>query len=102
MIFVSSYDSFVLLCVSPFQCLDYGENITSFPSNPSDSWTIFLQFPLLSFLDTARRNILLRNIAELADMGRRDMRSDDLNNFNESMICVGRYEAYRLSYYEES
>ena len=96
-IFVSSYDSFVLLCVSPYQCLDYGENINSFPSSPSDSWTIFLQFPLLSFLDTARRNILLRNIAELAVMG-----NNNLNGFDGSRICVGRYEAYRLSYYEES
>ena len=102
MIFVSSYNSFVLLCVSPYQCLGYGENINSFPSSPNVSWTIFLQFPLLSFLDTARRNILLGNIAELAVMGRNDMGFTDLDGFNGSRICVGRYEAYRLSYYEES
>ena len=35
-------------------------------------------------------------------MGSRTVSSIDLNGFNESMICVGRYEAYRLSYYEES
>ena len=91
----------LLLYASLFQCLGYGETITNFPSDTNQSWTIFLQFPLLSFLDTERRGILLRNIAELADRGSNSS-NISLSGFNESMICVGRYEAYRLSYYEES
>ena len=97
--FVSSDGPFMLLYASLFQCLGYGETITDFPGNSNDSWTIFLQFPLLSFLDTARRDVLLNNISQLIINGS-DNRLND--TFDGSMICVGRYEAYRLSYYEES
>lgn len=56
-----------------------------------------MQFPMLSFLDAARKDNLFRIVASLMNSG-----SNGNLNINESVFCVGTYEAYRLTYYEES
>ena len=77
------------------QCLNYGQ--TEFPNGTDQVWTLFVQFPMLSFLDAARKDNLFRIVASLMNSG-----SNGNLNINESVFCVGTYEAYRLTYYEES
>ena len=82
------------ISVGLLQCLQYGQ--TEFPNATDEVWTIFLQFPMLSFLDAARKDNLFRTIASLMNAGGASPM------LNESDFCVGTYESYRLTYYEES
>ena len=71
---------------------DGGQNIP-----PPTAWAIFLQYPILSYLDSRRKLNLFNIIAQLVQQG--DMRVAD---FNESDFCVGRVFHHKVAEYEES
>ncbi len=58
-------------------------------------WSIFLQFPVLSYLDSQRKENLFNVIASLVQRG-------GLAGFNETEFCVGKVFNYEVSTYQES
>ena len=62
-------------------------------------WAIFLQYPILSYLDSARKENLFFIIARLVQLG--DI-NGPLADFNESEICVANVYHYGVSTFEES
>lgn len=89
------------------QCLDVNE--TDFPARTSSGtadnadpiqyyWAVFLQYPVLSYLDSQRKTFLLYILASLAASGGRP----ELANFNESDFCIADVYHYRVSEYDES
>ena len=68
-----------------------------FPDDPEQFWTIFLQFPALSFMDVTRKAQIFRIIHSLVSDG------DGCTNVNPYMdFCIANVETYRVSYYRES
>ncbi len=63
-------------------------------------WAIFLQYPVLSYLDSYRKERLFYVIARLVQDG------SDINtplaSFNETDFCIGDVTHYKVSEYEES
>lgn len=89
------------------QCL--GANETGFPDRTSSGtadnadpipyyWAVFLQYPVLSYLDSQRKYFLLYILASLAIRGG----GTELSRFNESYFCIADVYHYRVSEYDES
>lgn len=90
------------------QCLEVDQSIADFPersasANPDEAdenlWAIFLQYPVLSYLDSARKENLFFIIARLVQLGDP---SGPLADFNETDICVANVYHYGVSTFEES
>lgn len=86
------------------QCRGYiGENGTvvdgtaaePFPESEDEFWTVFLQFPALSFMDVARKEELFDVIGRLATAG-------GCSGVDFADFCVANVETYRVSEYRES
>lgn len=91
------------------QCLDVDQSIENFPQREASAnadeeveenlWAIFLQYPILSYLDSTRKENLFNIIARLVQIG---APSGGLADFNESNICVANVYHYGVSTFEES
>lgn len=80
------------------------DNTTSFNgASQSYKWAIFLQYPVLSYLDSQRKKGLFSTIAGLVRSGA-VMNSDlsDLRGFSEDDLCIAEVAHYSVSEYEES
>jgi hypothetical protein len=65
-----------------------------FPEQAEEFWTIFLQFPALSWMDVERKGSVLRIIDEIVgDCGTR---------FNYTQYCVADVQTYEVTEYRES
>ena len=81
------------------QCLEKGQTPENFPKDtPLENrmgvqtyvrWTVFLQYPVLSYLDSMRKPALINSIAEIV-------------NRPVEEFCIATVENYRISYYDES
>ena len=73
-----------------------GSNVALYPSEIADIWSIYMQFPALSYLDVNRKAALFRlifRIAGLSDTEARDLVQLDL--------CQGALEFYAVTEYAE-
>ena len=61
-------------------------------------WALFLQYPILNYLDTMGKTELLRVTAQLVQNGN----NPALSTFNESDFCIANVVHYGVSTYEES
>ena len=69
-----------------------------FPTTSDDFWTIFLQYPALSWMDVARKAQIMRIIEEVAETP-----SDCQTNINDYRdFCVSNVETYEVAEYRES
>jgi hypothetical protein len=69
-----------------------------FPTTSDDFWTIFLQYPVLSWMDVARKAQIMRIIEEVAETP-----SDCQTNINDYRdFCVSNVETYEVAEYRES
>ena len=72
-----------------------------FPEEDEDFWTIFLQYPVLSWMDYQRKSSVLRIINEVAASGSVDnVDCDTVSNYAE--YCVATVETYAVTEYRES
>lgn len=94
---------------SHFYCLGVDQSISDFPQTyPSSDaseersfqWAIFLQYPVLSYLDSGRKESLFRLIGELVKDGAQD--NMELIDFNYENFCIAQVTHYKVSEYEES
>ena len=78
-----------------FYCPGFGKNgVSGHPDSVNDNssyWTVFLQYPLLSYMDNARKWSLFRVLLENAGRS-----VNDLAN-----LCIGNYTQYGVSTYNE-
>lgn len=91
-----------------FYCLDMGKVSRNFPDATTSSgnvnnvrplyWAIFLQYPVLSYLDSRRKESLFQSIAAFVRNGD----NSDLANFGYTDFCIGNVTHYRVSQYDES
>lgn len=91
------------------QCLPADKTISNFPSfSPSSDteardpyvWAIFLQYPVLSYLDSQRKESLFVAIADIVNVGAES--GSPLDGFSADEFCIARVYHYRVSDYEES
>ena len=75
-----------------------GTERAEFPTNTDMFWTIFLQFPALSWMDVARKRSAMRIIQEVANSGTGC--GTDFSNYRD--FCVANVETYEIAEYRES
>ena len=73
-----------------------GTEAVALPTDITDYWTIFLQFPALSFMDVARKQQLFTVIADLLSV-QAACSAVDYQDF-----CVSNVETYKVAEYKES
>ena len=77
-----------------FQCSGFGQNgVAGYPDSVAQNgsyWTVFFQFPLLSYMDNARKWALFQVLLETANSGS-----------SLGSLCVGNYTQYGVSTYNE-
>lgn len=79
-----------------------------FPNETTDAssvtnpiyWALFIQYPVLSFLDSKRKELLLDVVASLVRSGA--LPGTPLGSFNVSAFCIGKVVHYQVSSYQES
>jgi hypothetical protein len=69
-----------------------------FPDDVNEFWTIFLQFPALSWMDVERKGSVLRIISEI--VGTCDDGTRTANNYMD--YCVADVQTYAVTEYRES
>lgn len=69
--------------------------LEEFPSSANDFWSIFLQFPVLSWMDVARKRQVMQRISEVAVAG--GCAVEDYRDF-----CVANVETFDVAEYRES
>lgn len=62
-------------------------------------WAIFLQYPILSYLDSIRKGYLFEVVAGLVQSG---ATSGPLQTIQANDLCVARVTHYSVSTFEES
>jgi len=77
-----------------FYCLGENSSRTDFRTAASYRWGIWMQYPVLSYLDTMRKRHLFYAISEIVRTVRGSAIFDD--------ICVAEVEQYAVSTYRES
>lgn len=75
-----------------------GTESADFPTEPNQFWTIFLQYPALSWMDVARKRSIMEIIQELVS-DQNDC-STGISNFTD--FCVSNVETYDVAEYSES
>ena len=74
------------------------------PAESDQFWTIFLQFPALSWMDVARKALIMQIIEEVAEAGEVGATlSDCKSGINDYLqFCVSNVETYEVAEYRES
>ena len=73
-----------------------GTEAVILPTDPTNFWTIFLQFPALSFMDVERKKQLFAVIADLLN------EQDGCGAVDYQNFCVSNVETYKVAEYKES
>lgn len=70
---------------------------------PSFVWAIFLQYPVLSYLDSQRKGSLLSAIADIVQIGAdQEGGNSALRTFSKDDFCIANVTHYSVANYEES
>ena len=77
-----------------------GAGIVNFPLPGTDDfstnvWTLFLQYPVLSFIDPVRKRALFDVIAQILNT------ANGLSGLTFSDFCMGPYDQYGVATYDE-
>ena len=69
-----------------------------FPTTSDDFWTVFLQFPALSWMDVARKSAVLSIIHDIVTS--QDSCATGIRDYRQ--FCVSNVELYDVAEYSES
>lgn len=59
-------------------------------------WTLFLQYPVLAYLDTTKKGLLVEGIVNIVNAGGSGVLLQTTD------VCVADVTNYKVSYYQES
>ena len=75
-------------------------SLADFPTEANQFWTIFLQYPALSWMDVARKRSIMEIIQELVS-DQDDCRTS-IGNSLRTDFCISNVETYDVAEYSES
>ena len=76
-----------------------------FPKDPAeddDVWTLWLQYPIIQFIDVTRKQVLFSLIADIIRSGATTPATTALRDFSVDNICLGPYRQIDVYEYSES